>query len=109
MGDEIIDTSTYPLDDLESPAARELIERVRAGLDEDGSCTLPGFVAPEILKQMADEAQRIAHLAYPGPTEVSPYFFNYRLGEGQALPGDHPLRRKGKRNLAQVAADLIPA
>jgi hypothetical protein len=57
---------------------------------------------------MASQAQSISHLAYPGPTEVSPYFFNYRLGEGEELPSTHPLRRKGKRNLAQVAADLIP-
>jgi len=57
---------------------------------------------------MASQAQSIAHLAYPGPTEVSPYFFNYRLGEGEVLASSHPLKRKGKRNLAQVAADLIP-
>jgi predicted 2-oxoglutarate/Fe(II)-dependent dioxygenase YbiX len=109
MGDEIINAAAYPLDDLESPAARDLIRAVRASLDLDGSCTLQEFVAPSVLHEMADEAKRIAHLAYPGPTEVSPYFFHYQLGEGQTLPDDHPLKRKGKRNLAQVAADLIPA
>ena len=57
---------------------------------------------------MATEAQSITHLAYSGPTEVTPYFFNYRLGEGEDLPPDHPLRRKGRRQLAQVATDLIP-
>jgi hypothetical protein len=57
---------------------------------------------------MASQARGITHLAYPGPTEATAYFFNYRLGEGQDLPASHPLRRKGKRNLAQVAADLIP-
>ena len=108
MGVEIINTERYPLHDLASSGGMALVERVRARLAEDGSCTLPGFVAADVLRDMANEAKRIAPLAYSGPTEVSPYFFNYRLGEGQTLPDDHPLRRKGKRNLAQVAADLIP-
>jgi hypothetical protein len=57
---------------------------------------------------MAAEASSLEQLAYPGPTEVTPYFFNYNLGEGVEVPDDHPLKRKGKRNLAQVATDLIP-
>lgn len=57
---------------------------------------------------MARQAHSIAHLAYPGPTEVSPYFFNYRLGHAENMPDTHPLRFKGKRNLSQVTADLIP-
>ncbi len=82
---------------------------VRDDLERDGSCTLSDFVAPETLLQMTAEALSITHLAYPGPTEVSPYFFNYQLGAGEDLSQDHPLRHKGRRNLAQVAADLIPA
>ena len=58
---------------------------------------------------MAAEAGSLTPLAYPGPVAVTPYFFNYRLGEELSLPDSHPLRRRGKRNLAQVAADLIPA
>ena len=108
MPTQIIDTGKYPLDDLGSPRGRAWIESLREQLDRDGSCLLPGFVSGAALEQMARQALSISHLAYPGPTEVSPYFFNYRLGEGQDLPPDHPLKRRGKRNLAQVAADLIP-
>ncbi|GBF29563.1 hypothetical protein MnTg03_01136 [bacterium MnTg03] len=57
---------------------------------------------------MAGEASKLQHLAYPGPTEVTPYFFNYDLGKGADYSDDHPLKRKGKRNLSQVASDLIP-
>lgn len=104
-----INTDRYPLDDLDSPAARRWLGELRAQLDIDGSCTLAEFVRADILETMRDEALGIAHLAYPGPREVTPYFFNYRLGEDEDLPPTHPLRRAGKRNLAQVAADLIPA
>lgn len=109
MSAAIIDIDRYPLDRLQSSSGQALLQQVRACLQSTGSCTLPGFVSATMLERMAAEMRSIAHLAYPGPREVSPYFFNYRLGEGEDLPAEHPLRRKGKRNLAQVATDLIPA
>lgn len=108
MTEELINFSRYPLNALNSPSGQALIEETRSSLTEDGSCTFPEFVNPDVLARMAAEAESIVHLAYPGPTEVTPYFFNYRLGEGEDLPADHPLLRKGKRNLAQIATDLIP-
>lgn len=108
MDAAIIDTKRYPLDLLQASAGQTLVRQVRERLQHDGCCTLPDFVTPAVRERMAAEMREITHLAYPGPSEVSPYFFNYRLGEGQNLPADHPLRRKGKRKLAQVAADLIP-
>ncbi len=109
MSQQIINTDLYPIDNLSSADAQSCIAGLRASLNQDGSCTLPNFVTAQALDEMARQALSIAHLAYPGPTEVSPYFFNYQLGNGEVLPATHPLRRKGKRNLAQVAADLIPA
>jgi len=108
MPEQIINTGLYPVDNLSTPDAQDWIGRLRANLEQDGSCTLPNFVTSQALDEMALQARSIAHLAYSGPTEVSPYFFNYRLGEGEELSSLHPLKRKGKRNLAQVAADLIP-
>ena len=104
----IIDTDLYPLEQLSSAAAQSWLSEIKAGLKQKGSCTLANFITREALDIMTQQANSIAHLAYPGPTEVSPYFFNYQLGEDQDLPATHPLRHKGKRNLAQVAADLIP-
>ena len=80
MSAQIVNTALYPLDRLESTDGQALLKRVRSSLLQDGSCTLPDFVSADILQQMATEARSITHLAYPGPTEVSPYFFNYRLG-----------------------------
>ena len=104
----MINYELYPLDRLDSNAAASWISDIKNRLNKEGSCQFPDFVTPDALETMAQQANSIAHLAYPGPTEVSPYFFNYRLGEGQDLHESHPLRRKGKRNLAQVATDLIP-
>ena len=104
----MINYALYPIDRLDSTKAANWIFDIKNRLDKDGSCQFPNFVKPDALEIMAQQANSITHLAYPGPTEVPPYFFNYQLGEGQDLPDSHPLRRKGKRNLAQVATDLIP-
>jgi hypothetical protein len=108
MDAAIVDTNRYPLDQLQSAAGQALLQQVRERMQHDGCCTLPDFITSAVRERMAAEVREITHLAYPGPREVSPYFFNYRLGEGEDLPADHPLRHKGKRNLAQIAADLIP-
>lgn len=105
---DLIDLDRYPLDDLAGTAGQKLIDQTRAALDQEGSCSMPGFVDQSTVAEMAAEASNLQHLAYPGPTEVTPYFFNYDLGKGADYSDDHPLKRKGKRNLSQVASDLIP-
>lgn len=106
--DRIINFELYPLNKLTHESSQAWIREVRHSLQQNGSCVFNDFVRPEALAELALQANSISHLAYPGPSEVTPYFFNYRLGEGMNLPESHPLKRKGKRNLAQVAADLIP-
>ena len=108
MSSVIIDTGLYPVDKLASEEGQAWVAEIRTSLERDGSCTLADFVGADTLTEMAAQANSITHLAYAGPTEVTPYFFNYLLGEGEVLHDDHPLKRKGKRNLAQVATDLIP-
>ena len=103
-----IDLDRYPINDLVGVAGQRLIEESRTALDQDGSCAMPGFVDQSTVAEMAAEASALQHLAYPGPTEVTPYFFNYDLGKGTDVADDHPIKCKGKRKLSQVAADLIP-
>jgi len=105
---QFINDDLYPLNRLDSESSQDWLNEIKKQLDKEGSCLFPNFVHDEALSIMAQQAKSIAHLAYPGPTEVSPYFFNYKLGEGQDLADNHPLKRQGKRRLAQVAADLIP-
>ena len=105
---EIIDLERYPLHQPGSEKHADLVESVRSALQTDGSCTLIDFVLNSAREQMVREAESLVDLAYPGPTEVSPYFFNYKIGSHLQVGCDHPTRRTGRRNLRQVAADLIP-
>ncbi|MBO68346.1 MAG: hypothetical protein CL398_08540 [Acidiferrobacteraceae bacterium] len=107
---DLINLDLYPLDRLETPAGHKLVTSIRDSLELDGSCTLPDFVTANALQAMRSQAISLADKAYSGPTSASPYFFNYDLEKELDIDVDrkHPLRRKGKRNLRQIAADLIP-
>jgi hypothetical protein len=105
---ELIGLDRYPINDLSSPAGQQLITQIRSSLEKTGSCSLPDFICAEAISAMAEQAGSLAPLAYRGPAEVTPYFFNYKLGDDIEVADDHPLNRKGRRNLSQVATDLIP-
>lgn len=105
---DLVDLDRYPIDDLESPRGRALIEGTRRSMAENVLCALPGFLRPESIARMVSEAEALEPLAYSGPTEASPYFFNYGTAGLTALPPNHPRRRKTPRRMRQVAYDLIP-
>lgn len=103
---DFIDLDRYPLDDLQSPQGRALLADIKRNMAERVIASLPGFLRPEALARMAAEAEALEPLAYRGPTEASPYFYNYRAAAD--LPPDHPRLRKTPRRLRQIAYDLIP-
>ncbi len=105
---EYVDLARYPIADPNRPAGRALIARMREEMADRGACCLRNFIRPDALERLRGEAESLAHLAYGGPTEATPYFFNYRIGAGKGYPADHPTRRTSPRRLGQVAGDLIP-
>jgi hypothetical protein len=105
---DFIDLARYPIDDLQSPRGRDLIAGIRQNMADRVLCVLPNFLRPEALARMVAEAEALEQFAYPGPTEASPYFFNYGTAELASLPPDHPRKRKTPRRLRQIAYDLIP-
>jgi hypothetical protein len=105
---DLINLERYPIDNLESPRGRALIERIRLSMTEQVLCALPRFLRHEAIARMVQEAEALEPLAYPGPTEASPYFFDYGTSELEGLPTDHPRRRRTPRRMRQIAYDLIP-
>ena len=107
--EELVNLDWYPLNQLDSACGKTLVSHIRQSLSNDGSCILPRFVTDSALKTMVSQTESINGKAYSGPTAVSPYFFNYDLCKEMDVDDEHPLKRKGKRNLRQVAGDLIPS
>ena len=104
--ENLVDLERYPLSRPGTSLYEDIVDNVRASLSKEGSASLHGFLRPEGVELMAFEAEALAPLAYPGPTEATPYFFNYDIGGD--VEADHPTRRCGRRALSQVAYDLIP-
>jgi hypothetical protein len=106
---EFVNLDHYPVTDLESSRCRELMGYIRRCMADRCICALPGFLRADTIGRMVAEAEAVVPLAYRGPTEVSPYFFNYAMPERETLPPDHPRRSKTPRNMRQIAYDLIPS
>jgi len=100
----IVDADRYPLDDLESPAGRALVERCRAELVEAGACELPGFLRPEAVRRAVAEALELKPLAHR-----SVVIHTIDLGPADAASDqEDPLRRGYRTAKATLAYDRVP-
>lgn len=104
---DLIDLDRYPILEPDSAAGQKLIAEIKARMAETVLCALPGFLKASVMPRLAAESEALAPLAYRGPHEASPYFYNYGT-DLASLPEDHPKRRKSPRRLSQVAYDLVP-
>lgn len=60
----LIDLNRYPISDIHHGAGRHLAEQSRREYTENGLCMLPGFVLPDALRLLADEANAMRNDAY---------------------------------------------
>jgi hypothetical protein len=97
--DTIVDFDRYPL-------GRELVEQCRKTLHRDGAVKLDGFVRPDAVARMVEDARGLAPLGYPNDATHNAYFDD-EIDE--ALPGDHPRRVLVRSAQKAVAMDLLPA
>ena len=86
-----LDLERYPIDDLDSPAARELIERCRSQLDATGLCTAArassaatavARSAAEIQAEVPDAFRKERAIVAMNESEIDP-----------SLPADDPCAR----------------
>jgi hypothetical protein len=100
-----VDLATYPIADLDAPAAQSLVARCRAALAETGAAELPGFVTPEATERMVKESDTLVGSGHFAETRATVY-----LGLPEAgLPGGHPRGRLGGRSAVEaIAYDLVP-
>ncbi|MCA1769083.1 MAG: hypothetical protein LC652_03735 [Halomonas sp.] len=99
----LIDLGRYPIDELESPTGRELIESCRRQLDEDGCVVLKNFVLEAALARLERETERLSPQAHYNQTETNPY---NNAGDPE-LPPSHPLNRFADRTNGFVGGDRI--
>jgi hypothetical protein len=100
----LIDLERFPVDDIESPAGKAVVERFAADLRETGICRLEGFLRPEAVEALSAEANLLAAGAHYALKSCNPYFTR----KNPDLPEDDARNIMTPRCLGMVAGDLIP-
>jgi len=100
----MVDLERYPILDLESAAARRVIEAARAQRRESGACELPDFIRPEAVDRMIADAVALTPAAYRSTGVGSAYLEVPDF----SLPADHPRRVIGPYATGVIAYDQCP-
>lgn len=101
----LIDLATYPIHDLDGADGQALLERCRSRLARSGVLDLPGFLRPDAIARLAEEAARLEDKAHHYATAHNVYFDP----PDDALPPDHPRRHMVRTDKGNVPYDLIPS
>ena len=100
---DILDLDRYPLDDLNSPKGKLLLESCRAALRFEGACQLPGLVRPDAVERLIDEATAKRDSAFKTDSSHNVYF--EPLAEN--APTDDPSGIVLRSSKKAIAWDLI--
>jgi hypothetical protein len=102
---ELVDTDRYPIDDLDSEVGRALIERCRVDLTATGACQLDGFLQPDAIDRLAQEALALSDQGFPNEAVHNVYFEEV----DESLPEDDARRIMQRASQSTIAYDMIPA
>ena len=100
----LVDLERYPIHDLDSARARELIATGRAEFDRTGACNLQGFVTPAGAVELSAEADALMPLAYRNTWTRN---FLDEMEDDPSRPADHPGHRFWTTSATQLADDQI--
>jgi hypothetical protein len=101
----VLDLDRYPVHDPESVGHASLLAACREKLEDDGCVTLPGFVRPDALAEMAATADSLIPTVHHSKVPHSIYGGE---PDDEAWPEGHPRRYLAYRTGGFVCADLIP-
>lgn len=97
---ELINLDAYPIHQ-EGAQRQEVLSRVRADLEFDGCAVLKGFLTPQGIRALRDEADLVADQAHQSFNRTNVYF----TSDDPSLPKTDPRRQFYDRSNAFVPAD----
>jgi hypothetical protein len=100
----LIDLERYPIDDLASAGAQSVVAEQRTALRERGVALMHGFVRPEVVEALCEEATALQSVAYLEDVWGTPYL---SLPD-ESFPPDHPRRYEGRSLTWVVGYDQVP-
>ena len=101
---ELVDLERFPITDLDSPKAREVIEQARQEVTAIGAAELSGFVTPDGVAALVRDAESLAERAHPSGGMGTAYLET----PSDEWPADHPRKHLMKYGVRAVGYDVIP-
>lgn len=102
---DIVSLEKYPIDRLDSPAGKGLIEQCQQQIRTEGIFSLPNFLTPQGLAGCLSLAHAVAPLGYRSKDRHNPIFSR---DDHSSLPAQHPWRQYATKQVSFVANDAIP-
>ncbi len=102
---QLVDTERYPIDPVDTPAGKTLVEASAQRFGDDGVLVLPGFLTPDAVAAIAAEATARLDAAFFCHSE-----HNVFLDDGEEhLAADDPRMRPLRTRVGSIANDLLDA
>jgi hypothetical protein len=105
MTSGLVDLDRYPVDDIDSPRARDVIELHASQLRERGVSVLPGFVGPAAIEAMVAECDALAPQSHHQDVQGTPYL---ELPEDR-WPEGHPRVTWDRSSVHTIGYDQFPS
>jgi len=102
--EDIINFKRYPIKDLSTPAAQELLKQCRKSIAELGACEMPDFVTPGALNLLQEESRVLEKGSFFKPVAGNAYL----APSDDKLPKDHPINMTETTRVGVIAYDQYP-
>jgi len=99
----LVDLDRFPLDRPGTDAYRDLVAASQAMHETEGACNLEGFLRPQALTRLQDEADSLLENGYRKSYMRNAFFSR----DDPSLATDHPRRRFWRADSLQIADDQI--
>jgi len=100
----IVDLKRYPIQDLNSPNIKSLIQKCKEELDQFSCSSIPNFILPKSLEIMNEELKKKIDEVYMSNKRVNPYLYSK---DDPSLSKDHPKRIFMKRDNGYLNSNLF--
>ena len=100
----IVDLKNYPIQDLNSPKIKEIINKCKTDLDQYSCSTIPNFILPKSLERMNLELEKQVDKVYMSNESINPYL---NSKDDSTLEIDHPKKTFSKRYNGYLNSDLF--
>jgi len=101
---DFVDLEHFPISDLNSPRGQAVVTEARAQVASLGAAELSGFVTPEGVAALVQDAEALAERAHPSGGMGTAYLET----PSDEWPADHPRRHRMKFGVRAVGYDIIP-